>query len=551
MSVTGKSCPSATRKSLEDALDRFESEDDVFQRVFFEGGTIIAQLSDGSTECSSPDDVTDFLWSHSSELILSPSATPIPEGPYLIKGASLHQGWRLYEDELFAFVSAVVPEDGPDEFRAYSGVHPVVAVPSRLYFPKDKSKPLNGLRITVKDNFHLAGANETSAYAKDLISQGAVAPPEKSIDYFPPFNTRGDGYQGPSGSSMGAAASVSGYEWVDVSLGTDTTGSIRMPAASYGLWRVRTTPGSFSLEAVMPSVPPFDTLGILARTPAQIGRIYSAAGKSLEGQTQKPTRILYPTDFFPMQNGPQQAMQEEFLTALESSLGIEHTKINLAETWAMSGPAERVTPLKDFLRKSGYWPNFYDGFHAHDDLNEGYPKKVGKKVYTSPFMTTRWQRGIDTTKEQRDQGRQECDVVSKWLFSEHLTPDTIMLIPAGRPAANYRDMIPEPGRGAPPDTAFSPMYLATVLGVPHLIVPIGQNPFQSRVSGNIEYAPIVGSLVGARGTDLMLPSTVVGALTHARWPTTVLVGRNTFHLGDNKRNSAIHDSKESQEKTKL
>lgn len=110
------------------------------------------------------------------------------------------------------------------------------------------------------------------------------------------------------------------------------------------------------------------------------------------------------------------------------------------------------------------------------------------------------------------------------MFKEVLTPKTVMMIPVGRPGANYRDTLPEPGRGGPPDTAFSPMYLPTAIGSPHIIVPskktyapssgmqgedqkmlilcsstVGQNPFESRVSGNVEYAPIVGSLVGAKG----------------------------------------------------
>lgn len=156
------------------------------------------------------------------------------------------------------FDDNIHPKQLPPRFRplpvaAYSGMHPVIAVPSRLYFSQNGNKPLNGKRISVKDNFHLAGAvtsmgsrsyaafygfqNETSAYVKELILQGAVivgktkmgaytgseAPPDKSIDYLPPFNPRGDGYQGPSGSSMGAGSSISTYDWLDISLGTDST----------------------------------------------------------------------------------------------------------------------------------------------------------------------------------------------------------------------------------------------------------------------------------------------------------------------------------------
>lgn len=81
------------------------------------------------------------------------------------------------------------------------------------------------------------------------------------------------------------------------------------------------------------------------------------------------------------------------------------------------------------------------------------------------------QRDIDITKEERDRGLQECKTVAEWMFKKVLTPDTIMVIPVGRPGGNYRDTLPEPGRGGPPDTTFSPLYLPTAIGSPHIIVP--------------------------------------------------------------------------------
>ncbi len=111
---------------------------------------------------------------------------------------------------------------------------------------------MNGKRITVKDNFHLSGIvttvgsrsyadlygvqSATSELVGDLLRQGAVivgkskmsafagseVPPEKCIDYFPPWNPRGDAYQGPSGSSSGAGSSAAGYDWIDFTLGTDS-----------------------------------------------------------------------------------------------------------------------------------------------------------------------------------------------------------------------------------------------------------------------------------------------------------------------------------------
>jgi len=123
--------------------------------------------------------------------------------------------------------------------------------------------PFAGLRLAIKDNMHLAGIvtglgsrsyaelygkqNTTAEYVATLQEKGAIivgktklsafagseVPPDQCIDYFPPWNARGDGYQGPSGSSSGAAAVTAGYPWIDASLCTDSrspTSQIPMPS---------------------------------------------------------------------------------------------------------------------------------------------------------------------------------------------------------------------------------------------------------------------------------------------------------------------------------
>jgi len=70
------------------------------------------------------------------------------------------------------------------------------------------------------------------------------------------------------------------------------------------------------------------------------------------------------------------------------------------------------------------------------------------------------------------------------------------------------------------------------------MIPVGQNAYESRVSGRKEYRPILSSLMGAKGSDLMLIKLTEAVLKAASWPTEVLVGRYTFKLGDNKRNVA-------------
>jgi Asp-tRNA(Asn)/Glu-tRNA(Gln) amidotransferase A subunit family amidase len=126
-------------------------------------------------------------------------------------------------------------------------------VPSRLYSKASKSKPLAGKRISIKDNFRLAGIKttrnnrafaetygpetDTAEALKLLIEMGAVivgktkmcafasseAATDQWIDFHAPFNPRADMYQSPSGSTTGGATALAGYDWLDYSVGTDST----------------------------------------------------------------------------------------------------------------------------------------------------------------------------------------------------------------------------------------------------------------------------------------------------------------------------------------
>lgn len=236
---------------------RFAAEDDVFNDKFTFGGYLLVQHKHPQiNEVGVASDIASYLDGRSTILLQSNSS--LPEGPYFTCGREIHQAWRLHPDRLSAFVTGVVPEDGNfARFQSFNAnpigeATPAIAVPSRLYFHKTEELPLSGVRISVKDNMHLAGIittlgsrsytelygtqDNTSEYIDLLIQRGAVIvgktklsawagseiPPDQCIDYFPPWNPRGDGYQGPSGSSSGAGASAAGYPWLDVSLCTDS-----------------------------------------------------------------------------------------------------------------------------------------------------------------------------------------------------------------------------------------------------------------------------------------------------------------------------------------
>jgi len=68
----------------------------------------------------------------------------------------------------------------------------------------------------------------------------------------------------PGGSSSGSAVAVATGE-ADVAYGSDTGGSIRIPAACCGTAGLKTTWGRISSEGVWPLAPSFDTVGPMAR----------------------------------------------------------------------------------------------------------------------------------------------------------------------------------------------------------------------------------------------------------------------------------------------
>lgn len=73
----------------------------------------------------------------------------------------------------------------------------------------------------------------------------------------------------PGGSSSGSAAAV-GADEADVAYGSDTGGSVRIPAACCGVTGLKTTWGRISTKGVWPLAPSLDTIGPLARDVAGV-----------------------------------------------------------------------------------------------------------------------------------------------------------------------------------------------------------------------------------------------------------------------------------------
>jgi amidase len=73
----------------------------------------------------------------------------------------------------------------------------------------------------------------------------------------------------PGGSSSGSAVAVANAD-ADVAYGSDTGGSVRIPAAFCGITGLKTTHGRVSLDRVWPLAPSLDTVGPMARDVARV-----------------------------------------------------------------------------------------------------------------------------------------------------------------------------------------------------------------------------------------------------------------------------------------
>lgn len=80
---------------------------------------------------------------------------------------------------------------------------------------------------------------------------------------------------GSSGGSAGAVASG----LVDFALGTDTSGSIRVPAAFTGLFGLKPTAGLFASGGVAPLSPTLDRVGVFARDGSMLSRTATALSR--------------------------------------------------------------------------------------------------------------------------------------------------------------------------------------------------------------------------------------------------------------------------------
>jgi amidase len=207
--------------------------------------------------------------------------------------------------------------------------------------------PLRGLEFAAKDIYDVAGAvtgcgnpdwartheaaAETAWAIRTLLEAGASLAGKTLTDELA-YSLNGENYHFgtptnvnapgriPGGSSNGSASAVAGG-LVDFALGSDTGGSVRVPASYCGIYGLRTTHGRVPLDGVMPLAPSFDTVGWFARDAGLLRRVGEVLFGAAAADAPKPSRLLIAEDAFALSEEATRGALRPWVERLEARLG--------------------------------------------------------------------------------------------------------------------------------------------------------------------------------------------------------------------------------------
>ena len=161
-----------------------------------------------------------------------------------------------------------------------------------------------------------AGATLIGKTVTDEVSLGILG--ENPFDGTP-LNPRAPEHV-PGGSSSGSASAVA-QGLCDTALGTDTGGSVRVPASFCGLYGIRPTHGRLDLTGMMPQAPSSDTTGWFARDAATFAHVSEVLLGEPVLPSSLPTTLVVAVDAFGLADAETAAALQPMVRTLSALVG--------------------------------------------------------------------------------------------------------------------------------------------------------------------------------------------------------------------------------------
>lgn len=318
----------------------------------------------------------------------------------------------------------------------------------------------------------LAGKTITDELAFSLVG--------RNFHFGTPSNANAPG-RFCGGSSCGSASAVAGGE-VDFALGTDTGGSVRIPASYCGLIGLRPSHDAISCEGVLPLAGSLDAVGWLARD----SDVFAAVAAALLPPDRAPfhfRRLLIAEDAFGLATEPSQQALQPWPAPLAARLSHRST-LRLGDTLGLL-PA--LVPLMRDLQGAEAWAQ-------HGAWIEMQQPKLGPDIAERfAYAATVTPQRIAEARHQRNDVRRKLD--------ELLGSDGLIVLPTAPDIAPLLNS-PEEALAARRLQILSLTAPAGLAGLPQISLPL------ARVTG----CPLGLSLIGPRGSDRALVAFALGLL---------------------------------------
>ncbi|PGH19536.1 hypothetical protein AJ80_03871 [Polytolypa hystricis UAMH7299] len=445
-------------------------------------------------------------------------------------------------------------EDKCHNSDTLAGTNGRVIVPSRCYYRPSKQPPLDGARISVKDNIDIAGHKTTlcnrawqdlypeaakhANCVQVLIDAGAIIvgkaklqamimreEPLEVVEFTSPFNPRGNGYQVLSGSSHGSAAGIGSYEWLDFSIGSDSSlanGSGRKPAQYNGCFSIRPSTGIINTDGVIGQFAKFDMPVFFGRDLSRFSDfIFVWYGNSPILRTPSESVFSILVIIFQLRVRRSLVSLTYLFKALNLLCKSRGKRYLLPNYGNETTPTEIIMPILQNI----------------SNLRE-YSEKHGKPPFVHRAMHWQWDVSKKISMEERNMYWRRSEIYRHWLLDKVFKADskdsiTIMIFPIEEGKPNYRDVEPAPFSilSGYSSLNMSPMMRApelTIIIYSQVFAMVGEITYESIVTKREEPLPIAVSVIGAPGTDLILANLVEKGMKAAGFATNLKTGRSIY-----------------------